>query len=533
MKSTGKLQAPTPGTIAFIIMLCLSACAGYQGRRDSGVHSDQPTLELWLEETLVPYLARQLSQHPRFKGQPVLLVRMQGENVPARIDGLTEMIRNKITDGLLKKNGLNLAWRPAIKSWQHHRSLREISCGDDGQARYYIGIDTGLSTVNRKLYVKVKALNPRERKWVSGFGQSWTGMPTPDQLDALGREHPDEYLLGMRPRPFSDGQPDMLAAFLARNLSCLLRQGESDDLIVHVAAPAPNSPPMIKTTLKLLGQYLTRFKEVEVTDDPNRANVTVISALHSIDNDLFQVSISARQRQGEIYLPGAETEAYVMLKAPEETKIAGMIQTEPIAPVQPSYNISAATPIIRSFDLITPLNRRFCAAENPWKSGVQRVASNGLLRTGSCLAIEMEVTKPAYVFLLAQDAAGELSRLYPSSCPAPGPPVTRIHPGERFRFPSLSDPQAAVLEIGGPPGTERVYGLTITAPELATIFSDRMQEFQDPCRPGKKYPEIITAKRRRYPQERIQRWQNDLNWLEKNNPGLVEWRELRFQHREM
>ena len=533
MKSTGKLQVKTTGTIAFIIMLCLSACTGHQGHRNIYGHSGQPTLDLWLEQTLVPYLAQQLGHHPRFKGQSVLLVRMQGENIPARIDGLTEMIRNKITDALLKKNGLNLAWRPAIKSWQHHRSLEEISCGDAGRARYYIGIDTGLSTVNRKIYVRVKALNLREQKWVSGFGQSWSGRPTRDQLDALGRERPDKHLLGMRPRPFTDGQPDMLAAYLARNLSCLLRQGESDDLIVHVAPPASGSPPMIKTTLRLLGRYLTRFREVEVTDDPNRANVTVISALHFIDNDLYQVSISARRRQGEIYLAGAETEAYVMLKAPERTQIAGLNRIMPIGPVQPSKILSASTPIIRSFDLITPLNPGFCSAENPWKSGAQRVAYNGLLRTGSCLAVEMEVTMPAYVFLLAQDAAGELSRLYPSKCPAPGPPDAPIHPGEPFRFPSLSDHQAAVLEIGGPPGTDRVYGLAITSPELAAIFSDRLQEIRDLCRPDRKYSDIISAKRRPYPQERIQRWQNELNWLNKNNPGLVEWRELRFQHRGM
>jgi hypothetical protein len=533
LKSTGKMKGMSAWTFGFIIMLCLSACAGYQQRRDINHHSDQPTLEVWVEETLIPYLAQQFGQHPRFKGQPVLLVRMQGENVPARIDDLTEQIRNKITDGLLKKNGLNLAWRSTIKPWQHHESLRELACGGDSQARYYIGIDAGLSKVNRKLYVKVKALNLSERKWVSGFGKSWTGMPTRGQLDALVREHPDDYLLGMRPRPFSDRQPDMLAAYLARNLSCLLRQGESDDLIVHVAAPDPNSPQMIKTALKLLGRYLSRFREVEVTDAPDRANVTVISAFHSIDKDLHQVWISARRRQGEIYLPGAETEAYVRLSSPDETLMAGLNQAKPIVPIRPANKIYGASQIIRSFDLITPLNRRFCATDNPWKSGAQRVASNGLLLTGSCLAIEMEVTRPAYVFLLAQDAAGELSRLYPSSCPAPGPAVARIHPAQRFRFPSLSDPQTAVLELRGPPGTERVYGLAITAPNLAAIFADRMKELQDLCRPGRKYPEILTAKRHRYPQERIERWQNDLNWLTKNNPGLVEWRELRFQHREM
>ena len=117
---------------------------------------------------------------------------MQGENVLPNIDNLTEQIRDQITEALVKKSGLNLAWRPVIKSWQHHQSLQEVSCGDDRQIHYYIGIDTGLSNVNRKLYVKVKALNLNEKKWVSGFGKSWTGKPTRDQLDALDRKHPDD-----------------------------------------------------------------------------------------------------------------------------------------------------------------------------------------------------------------------------------------------------------------------------------------------------------------------------------------------------
>ena len=530
MNLTGRLKTAMPVTVALIFILCVSSCAGYPDRLDADQHSDQPTLELWVEESLIPYLAQQLGQHPRFKGQSILLVRMQGDNVPARIDDLTEQIRDKITDALLKKTGLNLAWRPAIKPWQHKRSLREMSCVADSKARYYIGIDTGLSKVNRQLYVKVKALNLSEGKWVSGFGKSWMGRPTRGQLEALDREHPDDYLLGMRPRPFTDREPDMLAAYLALNLSCRLRQGESDDLIVYVAPPAPGSPQVIKTALKLLGRYLTRFKEVEVTDNPSRANVTVTSALHSIDKELHQVWISPRQRQGGIYLSGAETEAYVMIKSPDEALIAGMNQAEPNAPLRPSHKISERSQLIRSLDMITPLNRRFCTTENPWKSGVQRVKSNGILPTGSCLAIEMELTTPAYVFLLAQDAAGELTRLYPSNCPVQVSWDNLIHPGDPFRFPSLSDPQAAVLELRGPPGTERIYGLAITAPELAALFSDRMEDLQDLCRPGRFYPEVLAANRHRYPRERIRRWQNYLNWLTRNNPGLVEWRELKFQH---
>jgi hypothetical protein len=58
-----------------------------------------------------------------------------------------------------------------------------------------------------------------------------------------------------------------------------------------------------------------------------------------------------------------------------------------------------------------------------------------------------------------------------------------------------------------------------------------MKKLQDLCRPGKTYPEIFKSDKRQHPHERIQRWQNYLNWLSGNNPRSVEWRQLVFQHK--
>jgi hypothetical protein len=86
------------------------------------------------------------------------------------------------------------------------------------------------------------------------------------------------------------------------------------------------------------------------------------------------------------------------------------------------------------------------------------------------------------------------------------------------------------LELDGSPGTERIFAIAITAPQLAAIFADRLKELQDLCRPGRKYPGTLRTDRRQQPHERIQRWQNYLTWLSINNPGLIEWREFSFQH---
>ena len=514
-----------------LLLLCLTACAGYQNPNGTDPFSGQPDLDTWLEKNLVPYLNQQLGRHPRFKGQPFLLVRMQGDNVMPHIDDLTEQIRDQIKDGLLETGGLNLTWRPAREPRQNPQSLHEISCGVDSTIQYYIGIDAGLTGMNRKLYVKIRALNIAEQKWISGFGQSWTGRPTQSQLDALDRKKPDDYLLGMRPLPFSEKQPDLLAAYLARNLSCLLRQGKADDLIVHVARPAPDSPRTIKTAVELLDRYLARYREVEVTDDPNEANVTILSAVHSIDKDLYQVWISARKKKGEIYLPGAETEAYVTLSSPYQTLASGSTQPDPLPPIRSDDSPLNSLSIISSFDLLIPSNPASCVNDNPWKWGTQRVVSGGVLESGSCLAVEMELNKSAYIYLLGQDARGDISRIYPSSCPAAIAGMALLQPGEQFQYPPLSNPDAAVLELAGSPGTERIYAIAIAAPGLAAIFSDRMSDLQDLCQPGSNYPETLKARGNAYPHERVQRWQNYLNWLSAKNTGLVDWLEFRIEHK--
>ena len=513
--------------------LGMSACVGHRVPGHIGAYSGDPSLNLWLEKDVIPYLRQQFSRHPRFKGQPILLVRIQGDDVQPRIDELTEQIRHTIIDALLKEPGLYLSWRPAIQPWQHHQSLADVSCNHYQKVHYYVGIDCGLSKVDRNLYVKVRALNLAEQKWVSGFGKTWQGKPTRDQLAALAREHPDEYLRGLRPLPFTSHQPDLLAAYLARNLSCLLRQGSADDLVVHVTEPSVNTPEVFNTALGLIGKYLARFREVEVTDDPRQANVSVVTAIHSIHRDLHQIWVSARYRQGKKYLPGAETEAYVLIDNRKQNYVASSQPQRISGHSIPDQSILPVPQLISSFDLLTPRDQRLCISAMPWRSGAQRVKPHEHLKTGSCLAVEVRLTKPAFVFLVGQDAAGELSHMFPSDCPGLAMNDAMLQPGQLFQFPSRSDSDTGMLELGGHPGHERVYAIAIARPDLAARFADLLKEIQGLCRRGRKFPETLLARNFGLPQERIQQWQKYLTQLSDNNPGTVQWREIEFWHTEL
>ena len=529
MKAVDNMKVRMLPVVALCIWLGLYACTRHHVAPEVDQRSNASSLDIWLDDTLIPYLAQQFARHPRFKGQPVLLVRMQGDNVEPRIDDLTDHIRQKIMDALLRQPGLDISWRPAIRPYKHHINLENISCEDFRKTHYYVGIDCGLTRVERQLYVKVRALNVVEKKWVSGFGKSWQGASTAVQRDALNREHPDDYLRGLRPLPFSDRQPDLLAAYLARNLSCLMRQGQEDDPVVYVENVARHTPKVFHTTMELVGKYLARFREVEVTDNPGQANVTVVSEIHTIHQNLHQVWVAARYAKEATYLPGAETEAYVLIDSPKQTAVADKLPYNSAKPDRPPDQVR--TPfLISSFGLLTPIETAVCATDTPWISGLRRVESAAHLPSGGCLAIEISLFAAAYVFLVGQDADGKQTTLFPSDCPAFRNITALRRPGNLFRFPPLSTPDQGILMLDGSPGMERVYAIAITEKDLADRFAYRLAEHRGLCRPAKSAENIGSVGFPVSSDERIQHWQKYLNHLSEQFPGIVEWREILFWH---
>ena len=311
----------------FISCLVASGCATVPKPTNSHVEK-QMSLEEWMDYVAVPYLIKELGDNPLFKGEPFLLVGMDRDNVKAQIDALTLQLREEMIDGLLTKPGVGLVWRPSTKPWEHHISLKEVSCNEAMKEKYYVGIDTSVSSVNGKLSVKIRALNIAEKSWVTGFGISWQGKPSPMQKKALEERHPDEYLLGLRPLPFNERQADLLAAYLSRNLSCLFNTMERDGTIVYVKKENPGKINYFENAFGLVANYLARYREVTVTDDPARANITVLAKVHPVHSRLFQVWVSAKYKKDGKYVPGRETEAYVSLPA-EAVKVTapGMTQT--------------------------------------------------------------------------------------------------------------------------------------------------------------------------------------------------------------
>ena len=75
--------------------LLAAGCAQHTSRPAQGEDS---SLQRWLDAELAPYLAEQLGRHPRFKGEPVMLVSLDGPDIQPDIDGLTAGLRERLLE---------------------------------------------------------------------------------------------------------------------------------------------------------------------------------------------------------------------------------------------------------------------------------------------------------------------------------------------------------------------------------------------------------------------------------------------------
>jgi len=384
----------------FISCLVVSGCATVPKPSNSHVEK-QMSLEEWVDYVAVPYLIKELGDNPLFKGEPFLLVGMDRDNVEAKIDALTSQLREEMIDGLLTKPGIGLVWRPSTKPWEHHTSLKEVACNESMKEKYYVGIDSSISSVNGKLNVKIRALDIAEKRWVTGFGISWQGKPSAMHKKALEERRPDEYLLGLRPLPFNERQADLLAAYLSRNLSCLFKSMERDEAIVYVKKENPGNIRYFENAFGLVANYLARYREVMVTDDPAKANITILAKVHPVHSQLFQVWVSAKYKKDQKYVPGRETEAYVSLPAqamgitePKKVKKkaeAGKVIEVPVPVSHPRNFDICFYDYVKNFEnKIFPMLKQY-----PGVTGIQRLYDR-CGSTASCVCYDLSVDSKRY-----------------------------------------------------------------------------------------------------------------------------------------
>jgi hypothetical protein len=441
-----------PTLLVTLGALLAAGCAQHATRPAQG---EESALQRWLDAELAPYLAEQLGRHPRFKGEPVMLVSMDGPDIQPDIDGLTRSLRDQLMDRLLAEPGVRLPWQPQQPQAQHHRRLEQANCARIRDADYYIGIEITRSTADR-YRVAVRALDVRAGEWVSGFGNRWSGSLTGGEVRALQERRSDESLRGLRVLPFSSAHPDLAARYLANNLSCLLRQQDEEDLVIYVQA-LQSEQAGLQTLLGLIGNNLSRYHEVRVTDRKQEASFLLRGEAHRIQAGLYQVWVVLHPQNSGEHLPGMDTATYVRLPP-----AGGEPGPRPVAAL-----LGSEKPAITGMELVRRLGVdegfESCAEQGQHQFGTKKIAQG-------CPVLELSVARADRVFVFVHGTRDGVSRLSSASCG--GGPALDTMAAHRYRFPASRFSDA---------DWPTVYAIAVSGPELAQQFTRLLEVLPDAC----------------------------------------------------
>ncbi len=412
--------------------LAMTGCAtsNYGALAWSG--GEPSSLEAWFDDELEPYLADTLTSHPRFRGEPLTVAVMRGDEPQSAPDSLSRALALRLTRFLQSTPGVNLIWEGG-------RSAGDCIRRED--AHYVLAVDLQQSGPGSHR-LAVRALDREEGLWVTGFGREWNGRLTRGQYARSRQAAATAESRGLRDDPFRQNEGDLLAERLAAELAADFCGFVGEPLVVH--ADAHGQPGFVADTVQLVANNLARSPDIRTVPDPAAANLILTGRLYAIDDELQQFWVQARPAADEAGFAVTDVAAYVEAaddgrRARQSTASARLSPP----PVSPPLSASGGAVELRALRVLTPNDHWMCRRADPWRRGASVLREGEALADDACFALEVEVAGDAEVFLLRHDPAAGLVQMMPGRCGRYG----RV-PGRSYGEATLSFPMA-------PAGRER------------------------------------------------------------------------------
>lgn len=314
-------------TIALLaVILALAGCAGVPITPQSVSQRSVP-LDRWLEETAFPAIVQRLRTDTFLKGRPFVIARMAQGQITGRIDALTDQVRRRLERRLLAHADIALVTRHPVQPLERPYRLQELECGNFREYEMILGIRIQPEG-DRLAGIDIRVHDRREGTWVSGFAVYCdAALLTDAQAASLAQNHPDRQLRGMRELPFAETEADLAAAYLARNLSCIFRDGNGDDRIRVFVAPGQGHG-WERRLLDLLTRQLNYVNEIALTTERAAADWTVQGKAMEIGTGagLYQFWVETHRREGGDFVRGLATYAYLRREKRNGADLAGRWQ---------------------------------------------------------------------------------------------------------------------------------------------------------------------------------------------------------------
>ena len=463
----------TPGrrrATALLAALAMTGCAtsDYGALAWSG--GEPSSLEAWFDDELEPYLADTLTTHPRFRGEPLAVAVMRGDEPQSAPDSLSRALALRLTRFLQSTPGVNLIWEGG-------RSAGDCIRRED--AHYAVAVDLQQSGPGSHR-LAVRALDREEGLWVTGFGREWNGRLTRGQYARSRQAAATAESRGLRDDPFRQNEGDLLAERLAAELAADFCGFVGEPLVVH--ADAGGQPGFVADTVQLVANNLARSPYIRTVADPAAANLILSGRLYAVDGELQQFWVQARPAADEAGFPVTDVAAYVAA-ADDGRRARRPAAPQRLSPpaASPPLSPPGGSVELHALRVLTPNDHWMCRRADPWHRGARVLRPGEALAEDACFALEIEVSGDAQVFLLRRDPVAGLVQMVPGRCGRFG----RV-PGRSYGEATLSFPMAAAGRERAlrPPRTslrERWIALALPADAPAADLRRHLARVPDDC----------------------------------------------------
>ena len=465
--------------------------------------SREKGLDPWMERSLIPYVRQQLMTHPRFKDETVMFVVLKDNAPTPTTNALALSLRDRLLEAAVDTPGITIGWQ---QGRQPVASTPTDCVGVDVQ--YYVGLELN-QDIDGRYSVNVRALDLNDRTWVTGFGRRWQGTLGTTQRQALRQQRVDTTFLGVREVPFTEDQTDLLAAHLARELTCALQRELEDDYVV--SATPTDGVDALASAIELISNNLASNRSLTLTPDREAANAVLQGKAHRIDGDLFQYWLTITPEPGASSLTALSASAYIVL--PDTATDVG-----------PQSQLSAAR------NTATP---RVSAA--PRTVSIPNAGGDGLIgrlqvsppRAGNecrppCSVLRATANTDAMVFFLEHQPSYGLVRLAGNECRRRATPRLARR-GDELRFAvrrtiASGHSWHETVEWHLDPKHNTYYAVVVTDADVARSMAnliDRLpQRCGDSLRPGARGSEL-------------EAWMHEFAAFTADASGTVDWRAVR------
>ena len=485
--------------------------------------ANERNLDRWFDQELVPFVADQLVEHPRFKGETVMFVVLR-DNAPASAsNALALSLRDRMLTAAVATPGVAIGWQQGRSGAALDAQPQDCTLDD---VHYYIGVELS-QKLDSSYAVNVRALDLEDRNWVTGFGRRWQGRLSTTQRQAMRQSRIDETFLGARDVPFTLAQTDLLAAHLAHELSCAMQKRVSDEYIVATDATDLREPAShgLEGTVELISNNLAGRQALTLSSDDSRTNAVLSGKAHRIDGVLFQYWLTVTPQDSEDDVAALSASAYVILP---DTQLAAIPPTKPAKTLDTAVKVTPASvsiPNAGKDSLIGPLRLSSPSSFAECQDGSVAVREATYM-TGvrPCSLLQTDAQADSIVFFLEHQANHGLVRLAGPECR--DRTTARIaRKGDFISFPIAKTNTARqnwsetfdwLLE----PDLDTFYAVVIADAQIARRIANHMDELPLRCtasiRPGLEDDEL-------------REWLSDFAMITARSSKYVDWRAVKVK----